>query len=67
MNKKKKNKDQIGHCSDIEETYEDYDLAELKEDTLNNLFVLLEMKPQEDLDQTLKDIKKGSLTSMIKK
>ena len=46
--KKKYNEDQIGQISDIEEAYEELDVAELKEDTLNNLFVLLEMVPQND-------------------
>ena len=32
--------------SDIEEAYEDHDPTELKEDTLNNLFVLLECTPR---------------------
>ena len=54
--KKKYNEDQIGQISDIEEAYEELDVAELKEDTLNNLFVLLEMVPQnDDLEQSRVD------------
>lgn len=44
--KKKSYNPDAAHISDIEEAYEDHDPTELKEDTLNNLFVLLECTPR---------------------